>query len=457
MPRWQLDRWVAVHDAIEEWYRSDLSDDQAVPDIVNRIMGWMDPVQRFVAERLFATYRQVMPKRTDERVDLDPARSEVLDADTNSLLAAASQIRIETDGEIEHVKLKTGRAAPSDNEKAVLIEGSPDPAIRFVEVALAIGEVNDLELPEAQRTAAIGRLFAIPQKVDTLERKGTRPGLHCFQCPRPARCGQYPYMVEGSGGHSRAVLVSKTWLAKLALCERQVAWARLYSIPQKERDTGDMGPRFSGSAFHEAIASALLSDDPNRVMRAAVHGIEPSEQAELLWLWERHLELVETEPHPLTVRETEYGIGVTMTAPGVHIDSRDREHADQPVAVIFAGLADAVGREAGGTPAVLEHRTGASANSLHLEPELYALGAHLLTGDTPVAVHTHSLRAPGGPSCNRRTFNKTDLVDAANKLQSAAATITNWHPTNSLSPTFRVGDWCTYCPFDSVCPDYRTV
>lgn len=61
-----------------------------------------------------------------------------------------------------------------------------------------------------------------------------------------------------------------------------------------------------------------------------------------------------------------------MTAPGVHIDSRDREHADQPVAVIFAGLADAVGREAGGTPAVLEHRTGASANSLHLEPELYA-------------------------------------------------------------------------------------
>ena len=90
MPRWQLDRWVAVHDAIEEWYRSDLSDDQAVPDIVNRIMGWMDPVQRFVAERLFATYRQVMPKRTDERVDLDPARSKVLDADTNSLLAAAS-------------------------------------------------------------------------------------------------------------------------------------------------------------------------------------------------------------------------------------------------------------------------------------------------------------------------------------------------------------------------------
>ena len=297
MPRWQLELWVVVHDAIEEWYRSDLSDDQAVPDIVNRIMGWMDPVQRFVAERLFATYRQVMPKRTDERVDLDPARSEVLNADTNSLLAAASQIRIETYGEIEHVKLKTGRAATSDNEKAVLIEGSPDPAIRFIEVALAIG-----------------RLFAIPQKVDTLERKGTRPGLHCFQCPRPARCGQYPYMVEGSGGHSRAVLVSKTWLAKLALCERQVAWARLYSIPQKERDTGDMGPRFSGSAFHEAIASALLSDDPNRVMRAAVHRIEPSEQAELLWLWERHLELVETEPHPLTVRNR----------------VRDRGHHDGP-------------------------------------------------------------------------------------------------------------------------------
>ena len=36
MPRWQLDRWVAVHDAIEEWYRSDLSEYDAAGNLKTR-------------------------------------------------------------------------------------------------------------------------------------------------------------------------------------------------------------------------------------------------------------------------------------------------------------------------------------------------------------------------------------------------------------------------------------
>ncbi len=256
----QLDRWIAVHDAIAEWYASDQPDEHAVPAIADRVLGRMDPVQRQIAETLFANYRMLMPKSRDEAVDLDPPWSTVYDTASNSSISVATQFGLRTPDEVTLIKLKTGRSRVSDDEKAVLIEGAADPAARFLEVLVADGTVDELELPHEERGAIIDRLFAIPDRNRTLERRGTRPGLHCFRCSRPAECGQYPRLDgEQVIRTERTVIMTKKWLAKLNLCERQAAWARLYGIPHDDVESDDESwGAAAGSTFHQAAAAALL-------------------------------------------------------------------------------------------------------------------------------------------------------------------------------------------------------
>ncbi len=136
-----------------------------------------------------------------------------------------------------------------------------------------------------------------------------------------------------------------------------MAWARLYGIPTDEGDENGEHARL-GSSFHEGAATALLADDPDAAFAAYAASAPGSEQADLLQLWDNHELLTETEPFPVDVRETEYGIGVTCHPSGLYIDYKDREHPDRIVAVTMAGFADAVGKEADGTPAVVELRTG---------------------------------------------------------------------------------------------------
>ncbi|MGI8516345.1 MAG: PD-(D/E)XK nuclease family protein [Acidimicrobiia bacterium] len=279
-------------------------------------------------------------------------------------------------------------------------------------------------------------------------------GLHCYQCSRPSRCGQYPSLEPKlTGSESRGVLVSKKWLAMLPTCQRQVAWARLYSIPTDEGEEDGDAARL-GSSFHEGAASALLAEDPDTAFAAYAASATGSEQAFLLQLWENHKHLVEQEPFPVEMKDTEYGIGVTCHAPGLFIDSRDKEHPDRLIAVTFAGFADGVGREADGTPSVVELRTG-GGSSLPFEPELYALGAYLLTGKVPVTVHTHRIGNRDDLACGRRVFDKSELGEAKASLQDAASLVAAWHPYNSLSAPYSVGEWCRWCPFESRCTEHR--
>lgn len=452
MPTPQLDRWIAVADAIGEWYRQEPGAED-IGEIENQFMSWLDPVQRQIASRLFATYRQVMPKQDGEDVDTESSFSEVWDSELNATISAASQWAVTSGGVTERIKLKTGRSSTTDAEVAVLIEGCDEPDVTFTEVNVAAGTVEQLEMAETERQAVIARLFAVPSKVQG--RRGTVPGLHCYRCARPARCGQYPALDPRlSGAESRAVMVSKKWLARLSQCERQVAWARLYGIPTDVGDEDEGGPSEMGIAFHRGIAGALISDDPDAVFHAYAETAPPSEQAELLQLWDNLKTLADTELHPVTIRGTEYGIGVTAHAPGPFVDSKGREHDSRLVAVVMAGFADAVGREADGTPAVIEFRTGGSG-SLPLEPEIYALGTHHLTRKSSVAVHTHRIGNAEHLECDRKVFGESELVEAAEVLSAAAATVASWHPDNSLSPPYTVGEWCTWCEFAGRCADFQ--
>jgi hypothetical protein len=451
MPKPQLDRWVAVADAVGEWYRSELGTEN-INKIEDRQMGWLDPVQRDIASSLFATYRQIMPKAAGETVEVDSSFSEVWDTEANTTISVATQLSIVSGDTTERVKIKTGKSRVTPEEKAVLVEGSDDPNVAFIEVNLSAGEIDDITMEAEDRTEVISRLFSIPESVKG--QRGTVPGLHCYQCPRPMRCGQYPSLdPTRTGTESRGVLVSKKWLAKLPVCQRQVAWARLYGLPTDEGDEDSEHAQL-GSSFHQGAAAALLADDPDAAFAAYAASAPGSEQADLLQLWDNHKHLTETEPFPVDVRDTEYGIGITCHASGVYVDSKDREHQDRTVAVTMTGFADAVGREADGTPAVIEFRTG-GGSSLPNEPELYALGAHFLTGKTPVTVHTHRLGNPSDLECRRQVFGSSELDAAKVVLEDAAAVIASWHPNNALSPAYSTGEWCHWCPFEGRCSNYR--
>ena len=452
MPKPQLERWVAVADAVGEWYRSDLGTEN-VNEIEERQMGWLDPVQRDIASSLFATYRQIMPKAAGDTVEFDSSFSEVWDTEANTTIGAASQLSIVSGNTTERVKIKTGKSRVSPEEKAVLVEGSDDPDVAFIEVNVSAGEIDDITMEMEERTELISRLFSIPDSVKG--RKGTVPGLHCYGCARPARCGQYPALdTRLIGAESRAVLVSKKWLARLSQCERQVAWARLYGIPTDASDEEPKGPAALGISFHRGAAAALVSDDPDRTFKDYAMAATPADQADLLQLWDNLRRLDRGEDHPVEYLETEYGVGVTGHSPGPFVDSRDRFFADRLIAVVLAGFADATGKEADGTPAVVEFRTGGSG-SLPLEPELYALGAHLLSGKTPVAVHTHRIGDPNELTCDRRLFDEPQLAEAREALGEAIATIASWHPHDALAPDYTVGDWCSWCEFSSRCVEFR--
>jgi len=143
----------------------------------------------------------------------------------------------------------------------------------------------------------------------------------------------------------------------------------------------------------------------------------------------------------LTATELEFGVTIPIE--------------DQDTAVVAIGTIDAAGREADGTAAVVEHRTGARAEIPHLEQELYAVAAAWRTQADRVAVHHHFLRADGDEACTRRVFDADDLQQALAYLRDAADTIAGWSPVASLEPEHTVGEWCGTCPYESLCKEWR--
>ena len=89
--------------------------------------------------------------------------------------------------------------------------------------------------------------FNIIQEFET-NRKQATPGLHCYMCSRPSRCGQYP-VVDGQEAKSnnRGILISKSNLLNLETCERWTSWRAQYAIPkdiENESFEAELGQKF---------------------------------------------------------------------------------------------------------------------------------------------------------------------------------------------------------------------
>ncbi len=456
-PRWNLDRWQMVRDLIVGWYGDDRPDAESVPDLVERLAGWADPVQREVVERLFASWRMLYPKDPDFPVNLDPARVSFIDHDARVELRVAPTIAINhPGGEVEYVRIKTGSGRTTREEAAVL-HHDPDPGWFFTDAMLATGSAEEIPVPDD----GAGILERLVAAADAGDRPELSPGLHCFSCDSAARCGQYPLANRGRIYNStRALTISKSLLDWMGTCERRVAWDRVFQVPRERDDELEArGGLATGLIFHQMAAAAILSDNPDEVVAAACRESAPSEADDLVRMWENHLRLWEADGRP-ELRATEVWAGLTVLAPGVRVDSKGREH-DEPVAVTFAAALDATGRSVDGRPMVIEHRTGGTGEHGHKEAELYAVAAamavHRSQGSLPeaVEVHLHHLR-PEEPVCSRSVFDEAALRDAFEALEAVAARAAAWHPLHTLTPRYSVGPWCTGCHHRATCERHRS-
>ena len=459
-PAAHLERWRALHQACVAWFNAPGNDPDTVDEISDRLFTGIDPVQREILELGFAAFLRLGLKVPGVDVDLDPTPTVLMSDDQTALLRVAHQFEVREGDEVTAVRLKTGSTGTSEVEAAAFYATAPEGMV-LLDALTASDDHAVVEAPDPERAAElIGDLFARHRATRESAVGQRRPGVHCYRCDRPARCGQYPPVGGAASYRTRTIVLSKTRLATLASCERAVAWPAVYGVPRDGGDEDGSGPgAIVGSAVHEALAAALLSDDPEAVIDAAVRNAPPSEAADVRMLCERHLELAATEPHPLTeVTRVEYQMGATFLVPGVEEDGRGGLR-QAPVAVVMMGTTDVNGWEGESVAAVVEHRTGRRSSGLPHEADLYAVSAWLALEKLGrevegVAVHIHHLRRDP-PGCERLFYDTRAVAEATERLRQVAQTVARWHPTDATAPPLSVGPWCEWCDHARRCLRFR--
>lgn len=439
-PRAALDRWTAVLDCITQWHADGAPRDAS--GIERDLLGILDPVQRDLCVRAFRAWREHIGG--DGVVGFEPSWPSVASEDGDHYFAIPMQVEItHEDGAMEHIRLKATSPSPEE-ERAVVTLGAED-GIDYLEVLLDPGQVDALAIAPERARAVVAHLFDLAAR--ERDRVSTHvPGPHCWRCRRVSVCARYPSLAgEPPPSTTPSVLLSKTTLSHLGQCPRRVAWKSIFHVPAPAHDDLTGSARSMGIGFHAAIATALTDADPDGVMESHARALPASERADFIALWDAHRALGHAEPHPVRATATELPIGCTAPAPT----------PDGATAVTFLGVADAAGREADGTPAVVEHRTTTATTLPHLEQELYAVAGAGAVGADRIAVHHHWLRAPLEQACTRRVFGAADLAEAATRLMDAAREIAAWSRDDATSAPFRVGNWCDWCPYQSLCTRHR--
>ena len=433
------------------------SDPVEVAAIEDSFFADWDPIQRRLLEELFAAYRRLFPVDADS-VDLEPVSGTALHGPTNRSITVGVQVEAKIGAETLAMRLKTGRATTTTDEAAAFYQ--PDETRTLVDIRLAADDI--VTVPRPDDPAAIVEQVALRwDRAQAVPAKGRVAGFHCHGCDRPARCGQYPVVGEGSvTNRTRTLRVSKSRLADLARCMRSAAWPVLYGIPQDDGDDADQESMnlVVGNQFHRSVASALLSDDPGAVYEAAYPTVSPSEVEDLRWLFDQHEALWTTDDPPVTPLRTEYQFGVTFVVEGVSLDRRDRL-VREPVAVTFMAATDVNGWEGSRTAAVVEHRTGNASSALANEADLYAVSAwHALIASGKqadgVAVHFHHLRADPA-RCDREFYTPEEIGAAEVRLRTVAEELAQLHPVDARSPQHTVGPWCDWCEWRGRCLPFR--
>jgi len=426
--------------------------DQAIRDNT----GWLDAIQTDLVRELVTNGVAVLGAEDAEVVfDPDDNVSMVPHPRMHAYLDSYFQLEVSdpTNPENrERLKIRTGGRPTSKAEAAVLLEGG-DADASYADLMLAAGTVEPIEMAAEARSAQIAILEELAE-IHSTNRDRT-PGLHCYMCSRIARCGQFPapkgYRV---GANERTIRLSKTDLLGLGVCDRRSAWKALHGIPKEENDDGNEASAI-GLLFHDFVATATMSENPDAAFAQCLEQVSPEDAARLASLYGRH-KTVEEGHVPVRVGRVEYEIGVTVPLRGAAATANGQVVSDRAVSVVVIARADAVGRESDNTPAVIEHRTGKTSDRIdERETALYAVSAARLLNVDTIAVHQHALGAKGEPKCERIVYGAEQLAEAEDLLVRTVETVAGWHPLDASEPSFSVGDWCAVCPFESRCQRHR--
>ncbi|HSJ28787.1 MAG TPA: hypothetical protein VLB67_11295 [Acidimicrobiia bacterium] len=456
LPRQVLERWKAVRDASVEWHHSG-RDPDAIDRIEQALFGAWDPVQRRLLSELFSAYRRLFP-RDAAAVDLDPPPGVAIHDDTNRTISVAVQADVVTGEGVQAIRIKTGRSVTGEVEAAAFYHS--DEQRTLVDLRLMADDIVTVG-PPADPVGIVDDAARRWDAALSAPRNGRTAGFHCHTCHRPARCGQYPVVGEGTvTSGTRTLLISKSRLAALASCLRAAAWPAIYSIPRDDGEEDDLPAAnlVVGNQFHRSVAAALLSDDAGAIYEAAYGTVSPSEVEDLRWLFDQHEALWTSDEPPVVVTRTEYQFGATFVVDGSVLDRRDRL-AGAPVAVTFTAVTDVNGWEDDRVAAVVEHRTGRASDAHPYEADLYAVSAwsalhSMQRAVDGVAVHFHHVRADPA-MCDRRFYTLGEIEQAAERLRTVARELASLHPADAAAPEFTVGPWCERCNFVLRCSAHR--
>ena len=440
-----LRRWIATRDALA----AELGGEPPAEPPGARF----DPVQAAIVAAQIKKAGPRLPSPERGEVDLDWQQlSTPVGADELEVFFQFA--RRTPGGPLEMYKLKTARIseevefAASDEEiAAVVVDPRFPDGMEAYELRTADGELIRLEMAPDRARRILADLGRDHRRMLRSDRRQLVAGPHCPTCEVAEVCPTFPAIDPAGGempGPARRLpsavrlKVSKSRLAEMDLCERRAAWKAVFFIPpDADHQSRGTSPGVEvGNRFHTLMAEALLSPDPDSFF---------SGDPEMDALYRRHLALPCTAGLRLTAAEFPLGFTVRF---------RTREGS---VSVVMYGLADAVGREADGTPAVIDHKTGLAPRSHPHEVELYGLGALLRIRDaSSVATHIHWLSTAGTPPvCDRKVWRRDQAKDLAARFARLAGTVASWDLADAASPPYRVGEWCRSCPFEQRCAAHR--
>ena len=412
-----------------------------------------DPVQAAIVAAQIKRAKPLLPARDREEFDLDwPRLSHPMGHE--ELEVFFQFVHADSDGFLKMYRLKTAQIREGEEfvsapeEIATVVSDPRFPgSLEAYEIRTADGEVIRLEMEPTRAKETLTQLESDYQAMVGADPDDIHPGFHCSMCDVADLCRTFPAIdpsMETVAPLRRRrlpsayrLMLSKSRLEDMDLCQRRAAWRAWFSIPADlDHQSRETSPGLAvGSRFHRLMADALLSDDPGSYFLG-----DP--EMEPLYLQHQNLPCAA----PVRVKATEFPLGFTVRF-------RVEGHS---VSVVSYGLADAVGREPDGTPAAIDHKTGLSGGSNPHETEIYALGALLRFPNSPaVATHTHHLAAGRDPVCERVAWERGRIGEVASRLGSLAGAAARWDPLDATSPPFRVGEWCGTCPFEQRCISYR--
>lgn len=446
-----LRRWARIKTAISTWHLDSSVDP-------TEVFSDLDPVEKQECKRAFDEYKSAIAEYGLDGPEVrfvDPPTPGKVEApfDLGTMVVEPTVELAEPGQPPAAIRIKTGKRRTSRLESLVL-RSNVGYQRDYHEASLGANpQIDDLVAPLSQ--TELEKLFELRRTLPQPKLRQTNPGKACYRgCTRIPYCEAFR-VVDETGSEprpvpndSRSIVVSKSALERIAICERSVAWSRLFNFVTPEGDDpsepGSLA-RAIGSEAHEMLAASImggfsaqhLNNRRNNAIIAA------------------HEALQSQADHRLTYHGVEQTHGLSI----VLNDPRGRK----TVVSMLASL-DAIATEAHGGLAIVEHKTGEGRSQVELD--LYAAIAHanyrrLLPpgshGSRPeLAIHHHFLSRDTHDACELTHVDRDRARQALSRLAGLAAKVAAWDPTDALSMPRRakIDDYCVGCGHAQRCSDF---